>query len=1483
MSRRVVRVGLLVLGVLLLVAVSAAAVLVRTSSGRDYLKDEVLNRLRGSISGDVQIARVETSSNLLRGVTLHGIRVTDPGGGVVLVADSARASYSLMSLVSRRFVSRLSVWSPTITLQRMPDGDWNVLAAFSRPAGDPVAGTTEPDTTRAVEPGIVDTAGAGFRQPPSGGSQVDRLEIFTGTVRVASEAAGEGHRWTVYDSVTTRLDDLRVGGAGSGERATVNRLSLIGRFEPGDLRVRRVAGKFEREGTKLVVEVETLALPESGGSGTATIDWGGADGARIELGLDAETVDFADLAWLPLKLPPGRASGRLAADIRPERSASWTLSQLSATSGSSRARGTIAFETAPRFRFTDVSLDLDGVERSVVATWLPAEFPGERIPERVTGTLQASGSFEDLSLDANFALETERGRAPSRVRVSGRILGGETPGARGLRVRSESIEFPALASLLGVELPLTGRGSFDLEADGRPSEGLQVAGHVSRLGDLGASTLRIDGRFRQLADDAWDALGSLGLRPLALAHVDPFLPGAGLRGSVVGEVRFQGDLRALRVSTDLTTSGGPLAVEGVVNVLNPADGITASGFLEGLDLSALSSRVPDPSELRGDVALEDLRTVDGGLTGSARVTLQDSRFGSLHIPFLHASAQAANGILSFDSLRAETSALELSGSGSLPLTRGGPPGEVRVAVRTESLGGLRPFLLGDTVIAGDTLNELERDMLISEGIDPDTLLTSEALQMSGSAEGELVIRGQVDDLTVEGAIELRNAVYGRIGIEAGTLTLTELTYPGWRLRGSLAAQHTSVYNREFAQSQADLEWESGRGTLSLALVQTPTEDVHLRGTFEVTDAESTWYMDVLTVRLDGERWNLGGPAVVRWGDAGFTLQDVRFIRPGVDGFRLTADGTIPRRGELDLDVSIRRLDLERMSRLFQLEERGIRGEVDADLQIRGVAAAPVVDASLSSQDFAYQSIDLSDLGGRVQYSERQFTGELLARHSRVGLLSVAGSFPAEISFSPGFQFGVPEAPVSLTVVSDSIPLEHILGFFPGYDDVRGRLDGRIVVGGTPSDLAPRGELALVGGAVTLSAFGIRPEGVNATFELEPDGTVRVSATTTPRGGETTSVTGTVALNPISNPSFDLTLSADNFRAVGRRDISGRVTGDIRLTGTYQQPLVEGRLTAEEGVLFIDEFVRSASVVSLFDTTVAAIVPSAQRRNRFLQGLRADVALTVDRNSWLRSQRFNQSMNVELAGEVQLTFDRAQRTLAMFGDLEAVRGTYTTVGRSFTIQSGDVTFVGTPGVNPNLDFMATHRARTPQGPLDITASVTGTLLTPVVRLSSTDQALSESDLYGYLLFNRPTSALSRDQQAFIQGATGFAVGTIFNQLGSLLAEDIPIDYLAISTSEFLDQPSIGQGLRSEAAATGVEIGKYFLDDVFVGVLWRPFGPQGAANRDSFSGRIEWRFRDGWALEAFAEDRFLRGSFSGFEQLGFNLSKVWGMFVYRQFGY
>ena len=405
----------------------------------------------------------------------------------------------------------------------------------------------------------------------------------------------------------------------------------------------------------------------------------------------------------------------------------------------------------------------------------------------------------------------------------------------------------------------------------------------------------MDGRFRQTEQERWNGLGSLGLRPLVLAHLEPLFPGAELRGTAVGEVAFQGDLNDLRVDTNLQTSGGTLVLEGRLDALRPANGVTLSGFIEGLDVAALSSRVPEPTLIRGDIALEDVRAVGQTIGGSARLALEGSRFGALTVESLHAAAVARDGILHLDSLDARSSALDVRGSGSLPLTETGPDGEVRIVVGTESLGGLRPFLLGDSVIAADTLTELERDMLVLEGIDPDTLQSTEAVRMAGRADGELVVRGRAGDLSASGLLSLRDAVYSRVSVAEGTLQLDELTYPGRRVRGTLTAGATDVAGRAFSRSDATLNWSGARGSMSVALVQGPDEDVRLRGSFEAGADETTLFLDEFTVRLEGERWNLGGPAIIRWGEDGYRLQNVRFLRPRTERIPSGGRGDRPAR------------------------------------------------------------------------------------------------------------------------------------------------------------------------------------------------------------------------------------------------------------------------------------------------------------------------------------------------------------------------------------------------------------------------------------------------------------------------------------------------------------------------------------------------------------------------------------------------------------
>ena len=138
--------------------------------------------------------------------------------GTVLTADSLRASYSLMSLVTRRFVSRMYVWSPELTVSRMASGTWNVVDAFAAPdslsMGDPtmLADSALSDSIGLEGTEPFDTTGTGFRSAPGGGYELDRLEIIDGRVRVASENPARGERWTVYDGIGGRLSNLAPSG-----------------------------------------------------------------------------------------------------------------------------------------------------------------------------------------------------------------------------------------------------------------------------------------------------------------------------------------------------------------------------------------------------------------------------------------------------------------------------------------------------------------------------------------------------------------------------------------------------------------------------------------------------------------------------------------------------------------------------------------------------------------------------------------------------------------------------------------------------------------------------------------------------------------------------------------------------------------------------------------------------------------------------------------------------------------------------------------------------------------------------------------------------------------------------------------------------------------------------------------------------------------------------------------------------------------------
>ena len=216
-----------------------------------------------------------------------------------------------------------------------------------------------------------------------------------------------------------------------------------------------------------------------------------------------------------------------------------------------------------------------------------------------------------------------------------------------------------------------------------------------------------------------------------------------------------------------------------------------------------------------------------------------------------------------------------------------------------------------------------------------------------------------------------------------------------------------------------------------------------------------------------------------------------------------------------------------------------------------------------------------------------------------------------------------------------------------------------------------------------------------------------------------------------------------------------------------------------------------------------------------------MTLTMAQDSWLRGRQ----LNMELAGTLDVYWDRTVQNITFVGVLDAVRGTYSVFSRQFQVEEGTVSFAGVPGINPDLNIRALNRLRTPGNEqLEIIATVGGSLLEPRVSLSGNSSfPIPEEDLVSYLIFGRPAYAVGAGQRDAAQGATAnLAVGLFSSELGSLLTRDVGVDYLAVTQGSFGNLGPRETQWQGAVYATQVEIGQYLTEDIFVALQWRPLG-------------------------------------------------------------
>ncbi|MDP2528251.1 MAG: translocation/assembly module TamB domain-containing protein [Candidatus Palauibacterales bacterium] len=1490
------RAGVFLAGLVFMAAAGGVLVFTQTATGRDVIRSSLERVLSGTVHGRVRIGPI-TGGNLLTRVRLASFLIEDSAGAPFLQLRDVRVEYNPLGFLTGRYhLKRMEVGRLTLDMVQDTSGSWNFQRIFAS-GPDSVTSSGSGGGTRLlvtdahVAGGTVDVVepwSTGLRGTAAD-SALRAALAGQATWNVRRGPGGRPEQEFRADSIRGGMPLLRLADPQRPMRlefaGIAARLTAVS--QPLDVTAFTGSAEF---GDSVHVQVADIETPESKLSGRGWVVPSTPLAYRFDL--DADPLGFADLRWLPVPVPrtgggPVRIVLRSAGEVPVVEAHDGDM-----RSGDSRVRGSFELHVGDTPRLASYDVQVAPLRLALVDRLLDRP---TLIDGLVSGRLDGSGPIDLLGMDGELSFRPLPGADSVAAPPSKLTLHGAMGLVEPRRLGALKLDFdgfsPRWMKVLGIDTRQLGRLSGTATLDG------VVGRHIDFTADLtqrvpGDTTSHVVARGGlDLADTARVDV-TLDARPLSLSVIDPYFPKLDMVGVVRGPIDAHGCLCDLQARADLRTPRGHLTFDGRFDLVAERRRYDAQLTARDLQLRQWMKGAPDTKlAVRGHVQGEGTDPAD--LQATFDLEVLPSTFAGARVDSSLLRFRVLNGLATADTFAIRTDVGRIRGRGAFGLARD-RSGSLILDIEAPDLALWNRWIVpGRGPVAADTSAE---DLLAQfpgrtepgGGPEGETAALPDTLAGALTARG--VVYGNPEAFAFGGTVTARAPGYGALGADSADLTLDVASATSldsmvirgkaWGVRrGELAIDSASVRVARRGAHQVDLQLTARRDSSAA---------VELGAGLDWTRQRTIVELKSLDLGLGTQRIRLEHPTRITWGDSGLSVDSL--VLAGAAGGSVRADGTVPTAGTARFDLAVRRVDLANVATFIAFRPVPT-GRLTASVKVRGTGSAPVMDATVMVDSPQVEGHAYDRLGGSFHYEDRSTRVQAALSGPAGDLASLAGSVKGDLApATRGDRF--PEDPFDLQLKADSLPLELVAAPFPSLQSVVGTARGEVGIGGGPNKLNLSGAVQLTDGAVTLPDLGMRYVGIAGSVRFQGTRAILDSLRFRSQDEGSGTLAGSVDLAHPTDPGFDLDLAAHGLHAMNRRKATANLDGTMHLAGTYRRPTVTGKVRVSDGTVRFQEFLRQQQVVDLTDPQLYALIDTmalserrliAAAQNPFLQNLKMDLSATVGPNLWVRSQQ----MSVEISGDVDIRMDRAQGDLTLFGPVTLVRGSYTwtptTLGgvgelysRQLKITRGTIAFVGTPGMDPNLDITAQRQVQTPQGALTVTAHVSGTMLRPQLTLSS-EPSLSQSDQVCVLLFNRPCAATGAyGQQGSFAGqlASEQLLGQVSSELSSLLVGQSPLDYLDIRRTP------VGQGIgnggeSSLLSATEVEAGVYLSPSLFLTVTY-PLGlplPEGT---------LSWRFLEHWTLEGRMQYRFnqevARITSSTLDQ-----QQLYGLFLFRDWSF
>ena len=432
-----------------------------------------------------------------------------------------------------------------------------------------------------------------------------------------------------------------------------------------------------------------------------------------------------------------------------------------------------------------------------------------------------------------------------------------------------------------------------------------------------------------------------------------------------------------------------------------------------------------------------------------------------------------------------------------------------------------------------------------------------------------------------------------------------------------------VQNKQIQLPYTNISGKVQNNVLDYTMQLKDVKDVEryfIAGNLQAANGNNEVSLDPAKLLLNYESWKISSDNLIRFGRKGIYA----------DNFELSKDGSSIKiqsqssNSNAPIAIDFKDFDIKTITSAVEKKDLQMSGKINGNALVKNVITSPLFTSDLNIADFTFKKDTIGDVSIKINNAFANRYDAVIAITGQGNQVNLDGNYNTSNSS------------FDMNLVIEKLNLKSIQGFtLDNLKESTGFFTGDFKITGNTSQPKVIGELQF-------NEIGFKATKLNSTFKSANDKIVFTSDAILfnnfiikDEKDNPLTINGKINSTNFSNFGFDLSLDADNFKAINSKAKDNALyygelylDNHLKILGNFDNPVVEGNIKINKDTKF-------TVVIPQSDPSIAdreGIVEFIDQDNKQLAG---DIAL-AELTSESDIKGFNASVNIEIDKEAELS-------------------------------------------------------------------------------------------------------------------------------------------------------------------------------------------------------------------------------------------------------